>query len=73
MVESATEQPKSWVKQTGQMIKRNGAYMLRMINQLLDLAKLEAKALVLQNEPTQIVALVRYLSGSLESLAANKG
>ncbi|MCB9333497.1 MAG: response regulator, partial [Lewinellaceae bacterium] len=72
MVNSEGDQPKSWVQQTGTLIKRNGTALLRLINQLLDLAKLEANTLTLNLELTDLVPFVKYLAGSFQSLAADK-
>lgn len=43
-----------------------------MINQLLDLAKLEANSMILKPEPTDLVAFVKYLAASFHSLALSK-
>ncbi|MCB9334498.1 MAG: response regulator, partial [Lewinellaceae bacterium] len=72
IMEYKTNQAATGVHQAGQLIKRNGAALLRLINQLLDLAKLEAKVLTLNPEQTDLVAYVKYLAGSFQSLAATK-
>lgn len=72
-LESSPEgQPTSWVQKTGQVIKRNGLSILRLVNQLLDLAKLEAKAMTLNPEKVDLISFIKYLSGSLESLSIIK-
>ncbi|MEZ4926407.1 MAG: ATP-binding protein [Saprospiraceae bacterium] len=65
--------PAGAVKKSANIIHRNGAELLRMINQLLDLAKLEANSMILKPEPTDLVAFVKYLAASFHSLALSKG
>ena len=59
-------------KQTG-LIKRNASRLLNLVNQLLDLSKLEAGKLTLQASKGNIVAFVRGVTMSFESLAEKKG
>jgi signal transduction histidine kinase/ligand-binding sensor domain-containing protein/DNA-binding response OmpR family regulator len=58
-------------KQTG-VIKRNAARLLNLVNQLLDLSKLEAGKLQLQASKGNIVSFVRGMTMSFESLAERK-
>lgn len=67
------DKPVTTVKKSANIIRRNGAELLRMINQLLDLAKLEANSMVLKPEPTNLVSFVKYLAASFQSLAVSKG
>ena len=52
------------------LIKRSGQNLLRLINQILDLAKLESGKLTLQLEQADMVAFSRYVVESLQSLSA---
>ncbi len=54
-------------------IKRNGHQLLNLVNQILDLAKLESGSLPLRNIQADIVLFIRYLVDSLGSLAESKG
>ncbi|MCK6622735.1 MAG: response regulator [Calditrichia bacterium] len=52
------------------LILRNCNRLLRLVNQLLDLSKLESGKMVLQASPQDIVALTRQLTMTFESLAS---
>ena len=54
------------------MIKRNGGNLLQLINELLDLAKLESGTMELQLVQLDIVPFVKYLSESFHSLTEEK-
>ncbi len=54
------------------MIYRNGRKLLDLVNEMLDLAKLESGNMELQLVQTNIVPFVRYLSESFHSLAGDK-
>ncbi len=64
--------PFSKLKTLGASIKRNGENLLQLINQILDLAKLEAKALQLLPINADLVEYVKYMVGSYESPATIK-
>lgn len=51
------------------LIKRNGENLLRLVNQILDLAKLESNALKMNYIQGDILAFTRYIAESLHSLA----
>ena len=56
-----------------EMILRNSNRLLRLVNQLLDLAKLESGGMKLQASPHDIVPLTRQLTMAFESLAKMRG
>ncbi|PSR12828.1 MAG: hypothetical protein DA408_19905 [Bacteroidetes bacterium] len=51
------------------LIKRNGESLLRLINQLLDLAKLESNTLKINYIQGDVLAYLKYIAESLHSLA----
>ena len=61
------------VRQHAALVQRNAQHLLRLINQLLDLSKLEAGHLALEPVSADVVPFVRGLVGSFESLAEQRG
>ncbi|MBC6112612.1 ATP-binding protein [Pedobacter fastidiosus] len=57
----------------GDTIQRNAERLLNLINQLLDLSKLEAGKMELSNSPTEVIGLLKRNFLSFESLASQKG
>ena len=51
------------------LVQRSGENLLRLVNQILDLAKLESNSLKINYIQGDVVAFVRYVSESLHSLA----
>lgn len=54
------------------VMKRNSNHLLKLINQLLDLSKIEANSLSIHAHPVRIVQFTRYLASSFESAARQK-
>ena len=55
------------------LIHRNGENLLRLVNQILDLAKLESNSLKLNYIQGDVLAYLRYVAESLHSLAETRG
>ena len=60
-------------EQEKKLIHRNSRHLLRLINQLLDLARLEQGDLPLHMRQADIVAFARFLTESFYSMAEEKG
>ncbi len=63
--QSPISNPKSQIN----LIKRNGQNLLRLINEILDLAKLENNSLKMNYVQGDVLAYLRYIAQSLQSLA----
>ncbi len=55
-----------------EMIRRNGKNLLRLVNEMLDLSKLESGNMKLQLIQADVIPFVKYLSESFHSLAEEK-
>lgn len=55
-----------------EMIRRNGKNLLHLVNELLDLAKVESGTMALNLVQTDVIPFVKYLSESFHSLAQSK-
>jgi signal transduction histidine kinase/DNA-binding response OmpR family regulator/ligand-binding sensor domain-containing protein len=72
MVEQIRQHPKQWLDDGLDMIARNSQSLLQLVNQMLDLRKLEAGLLPVTNIQGDIVAFIRYLLESFQSYAETK-
>ncbi|MDE3741327.1 hybrid sensor histidine kinase/response regulator transcription factor [Maribacter polysaccharolyticus] len=55
-----------------EMIRRNGKNLLQLVNEMLDLAKVESGSMELNLVQTDAIPFVKYLSESFHSLAQSK-
>jgi signal transduction histidine kinase/DNA-binding response OmpR family regulator len=55
-----------------EMIRRNGKNLLHLVNELLDLAKVESGSMELDLVQTDVVPFIKYFSESFHSLAESK-
>ena len=60
------------VYQSTEMIDRNAKNLLDLVNQMLDLSKLESGMLEVHNRPGDILAYLRYRLEAFQSYAAEK-
>ncbi|MDC6390715.1 ATP-binding protein [Maribacter sp. PR1] len=73
MAHQVLDNPKAHLQQGLDMIIRNGRNLLLLINQILDLSKLEGGKLNLHYQQADIVSFLNYIAESFHSLAADKG
>ncbi len=72
MADQIAENPGRWLPEGVQSIKRNSEQLLRLVNQLLDLRKLEAGKMPLRLVQGDVLAYLRYLVESFHSQARAK-
>ena len=72
MVDQIKSKPKKYLSTGLNLIKQNGENLLFLINQLLDLSKLENKSLKLNLIQDDIVQYTRYLTESFQTFANGK-
>ena len=61
------ENPGDWLEEGTEKIRQNGQQLLTLVNQMLDLSKLDAGAMPLHTYQQDIIAQLRYLSDSFQS------
>lgn len=72
MASEIGEDPENWVDTGVEVIKRNSASLLNLVNQMLDLSKLESGTLPLYNIQSDIISFSRYIHQSFQSYAVQK-
>lgn len=72
MAEKVRKSPKKYLEEGTRLIERNGNNLLRLINQMLDLSKLENNAFQLHLEQADIIPFLRYSIESFQSFANSK-
>ncbi len=73
MIDQINEKPDLWLERGTKMIKQNTLGLLNLVNQILDLRKLESNELKVEMVQGDVVKYLRYISESHESYAASKG
>ncbi|MBX2874678.1 MAG: response regulator [Saprospiraceae bacterium] len=67
------QNPDQWLGKGLELIQRNSEQLLSLINQILDLRKLESGALKVQLIQSDILTYIRYITGSFAPLAQSNG
>ncbi|WP_254448447.1 ATP-binding response regulator [Spirosoma rhododendri] len=73
MADRLHQQADPQLQQSAGLIKRSGQNLLRLVNQILDLTKLEAGAMSLQPVRADLVGFIRYVAESFQPMATTKG
>ncbi|MEM1358992.1 MAG: ATP-binding protein, partial [Bacteroidota bacterium] len=73
MVEKVREKPEVHLEKGTSMIRRNTLNLLNLVTQILDLRKLESKALKLNPQQGDVVPYLKYLTESHSSYAEQEG
>jgi len=66
------EKPAEWIEEGTEKIRKNAQNLLHLVNQMLDLSKLEAGAMPLHLFQQDIILQLRYLCESFSSMALSK-
>ncbi len=72
MAQKIKDNPRKWAFEGSNMINRNSNYLLQLVNQILELRKLESGALKIQNIQSDITSYLQYIMQSFQSMAENK-
>ncbi|MEM1122416.1 MAG: ATP-binding protein, partial [Bacteroidota bacterium] len=72
MANQIAEKPREWQQQGLQMIQRSGQNLLNLVNQMLDLAKIEAGRMQPKYVQGNIILYLQYLVEAFHSYAATK-
>lgn len=72
MAKLVREKPEEWLKKGTEKIIQSGYALLHLVNDLLDMARLEAGAMTVNCLQQDIITQLRYLVGSFSSVALEK-
>lgn len=72
MVRQINANPEKWYHEGLEMIHRNGRQLLQLVNQMLDLGKLDKGKLLLKPKRVELVSYLGYLIQAFSSHAASK-
>lgn len=73
MVDHIEKQPRKWTENGAKMIRNNGANLLNLVNQILDLQKLESGKLKVNMELGDIIPFLRTIFDQFQAFAVSKG
>ncbi len=72
MAQQVLEKPSEQFETRMNMIQRNGQNLLSLVNQMLDLSKLETGKMQLELSPGDVIQFLRYVVESFQSLAESQ-
>ncbi len=72
MIDQIEKQPKNWLKKGAQMIRRNGSNLLSLINQILDLQKIESGNLNINLQQSDIIPFLQKIAHQFQAFAESK-
>lgn len=73
MADQVVRQPDKWFHEGLRMIIRNGQSLLNLVNQMLDLRKIESGAMRVDLRLGDVATFLRYVTESFHSYAESKG
>ena len=73
MIDQIRNKPDQWLEKGTEMIRQNTSNLLNLVNQILDLRKLEAREMQPNYVQGDVVQYLRYIAESYRSLAESKG
>lgn len=72
MIEQMERDPKRWLKEGAQMVRKNGSNLLDLINQMLALQKLESGSLTLHLQFGDLVPFLKAIAKQFQVIANSK-
>ncbi len=72
MIDQIEQYPEKWIKKGSTIVRRNSLQVLNLINQILDLRKLEFGSMKMEWIHGDIIQYIRYIYESFHSLAEDK-
>ncbi len=72
MVDQVEKQPERWVKEGTKMIRKSGSNLLELVNQILELQKLESGNLKANLQLDDIIPFLRSIFDQFKALGASK-
>lgn len=69
MASQLREQPQQWLERGVPLIERNSQRLLELVNQMLDLSKLESGKMTLQLYQADLIRFLKFICNNLHSMA----
>lgn len=73
MIDMVKNKPDQWLEKGSEMIKQNSVNLLNLVNQILDLRKLESQNMELDYVQGDIIQYLKYITESYQAFAQNNG